>query len=49
MSWRENKIVGVVAGIIFAIALVTIILNIVKTKSEQRKILLQENPPAIIE
>ena len=48
-NWKENKVVGIVAGVILVIASVLIILNIVRTKSEERKILLKENPPAVIE
>lgn len=48
-NWKENKIVGIVAGIVLVITVAMTIANIVKKKVEEQKILQKKNPPAVIE
>lgn len=48
INWRENRAVGVIAGIILAIVIILIIANMVRNKAEEQKILQKKNPPAFI-
>lgn len=49
INWKENKIVGIIAGIVLVITVAITIANIVKKKVEEQKILQKKNPPAVIE
>lgn len=46
-SWKGNKVIGMVAAIIFVVSIVTIMLYNIRTSSERQKILRKPNPPAV--
>ena len=48
-NWKENKAVGMAAGIILLITIALTMANMIKKKAEEQKILQKKNPPALIE
>lgn len=48
-DWKENKALGIAAGIVLLITAAFAIANMIKKRADEQKILQKKNPPALIE